>query len=126
MLLCIIEFIVTYLVASLETAVVRGSAGLKDSLDVDGHIAMWAAEAAHDREPEPVLAPLQLDDLLSAVDHGIARHAAVPRVAARLLLLLPTVAHSKTTDTHLQIKDNINLPFQGRTPAKQKKKKNHT
>ena len=41
----------------------RGGARLEDGLDVDGHVAVRAAEAAHDGEAQAVLAALQLDHL---------------------------------------------------------------
>ena len=90
----------------------RGRAGLEDSLDVDGHVAVGAAEAADDGEPEAVLAPLQLDHQGRAVHHRVARHAAVPRMTAGLLLLvllllllllllLSSVSNSKASNAHL-------------------------
>ena len=53
----------TYLIAPLEPAVLCGGARLEDGLDVDGHVAVRAPEAAHDREAQAVLAALQLDNL---------------------------------------------------------------
>ena len=54
---------ITYLIAPLEPAVLRGGARLEDGLDVDGHVAVRAPEPAHDGEPQAVLATLQLDHL---------------------------------------------------------------
>ena len=76
----------------------RRSAGLEDSLHVDGHVPVRTSEAANNGEAQAVLAPLQLDHLGRAVDHRVARHAAVPGMAARLLLvllllLLPSVSN---------------------------------
>ena len=86
----------------------RGGARLEDGLDVDGHVAVRAPEAAHDGEAQAVLAPLQLDHLRRAVDHRVARHAAVPGMAAGLLLLLllllPSVSNPQASNTHLKFR----------------------
>ena len=63
--------LIHYLIAPLEASVLRGRAGLEDGLDVDGHVAVGAAEAADDGEAEAVLAPLQLDHLRGLLIHLI-------------------------------------------------------
>ena len=59
------------LIAPLQPPVLGGRAGLEDGLDVDGHVAVGAAEAADDGEAEAVLAPLQLDHLRGLLIHLI-------------------------------------------------------
>ncbi len=58
-----------HLVSSLKFAIFRSRSGLEDGLDVDGHVAVRAAEAADDGEAETLIAANQLDRFGSSVEN---------------------------------------------------------
>ena len=90
-----------------------GSSGIKDGLDVNGHVPMGTAESAHNGESQSLLASLELDRLNCPVQRGARGKAAVSGVRSGSPIADTESAHAHVDLALRHLEDGRGLLLRG-------------